>query len=59
MKIQVSIRNVYGMERIYPVCAKAKAFAAIARQKTLDQWHIGRIKELGYEVEIVQPKQTL
>jgi hypothetical protein len=59
LKIQVIIKCVYGNDRIYPVCSKAKAFASIARQKTLDDAHINRIKELGYIVEVVQDIKTL
>jgi hypothetical protein len=31
----VEKKNVYGVERVYPVCTKAKIFAAISGNKTL------------------------
>jgi hypothetical protein len=33
MKIQVTIKNVYGNELIYPMCKIGKAFADIAKLK--------------------------
>ncbi len=59
MKIQVTIKNVYGKETIYPACDTAKTFAAIARQTTLTMREIMFIKNLGYSVEVVQPVVTL
>ena len=57
LTIKVKIKTVYGEERIYPVCDKAKAFASIAGTKTLTQQTINQVKALGYEIEIEQ--QTL
>jgi hypothetical protein len=50
MQITVTIRDVYGKTLIYPVCDNAKAFAAIAGQKTLSQATLWQIKSLGYSV---------
>jgi hypothetical protein len=33
MEMIVEIRNVYGVEQVYPVCNKAKLFASIAGTK--------------------------
>lgn len=54
MKIQVKVKNVYGNEMIYPVCASAQAFAELARQKTLTHRELMVIKRLGYTIEVVQ-----
>lgn len=54
MAIQVTIKNVYGNETIYPSCEKAKAFAALAGQKTLTMREITLIKSLGYAVNVIQ-----
>ncbi len=56
MKIKVKIKNVYGVDRIYPVCDKAKAFAGFSGNKTLSLTDIKRIKMLGYEIETEQVK---
>lgn len=56
MKIKVKIKNVYGVDRIYPVCEKAQTFAAFAGNKTLLPADIERIKSLGFEVEVEQAK---
>lgn len=52
--LRVTVRNVYGENKIYPVCAKAKALAAIAGTKTLtnDTMTIAST-ELGYEFCVV------
>jgi len=50
MKLIVDKKNVYGVERIYPVCKKAKIFASISGNKTLLPEVIELIKELGYNL---------
>ena len=50
MKLVVSKKNVYGIERVYPVCSKAKLFAAISGNKTLLPEVIEQIKKLGYNL---------
>lgn len=51
--IKVTLRNVYGEEKIYPACTQAEAFAEIANQKTLTYSQIEIIKRMGFTVEIV------
>jgi hypothetical protein len=41
---------VYGKNTFYPLCEKAKLFAAIAGTKTLTAEVLGGIKELGYKL---------
>ncbi len=50
--ITVKIKNVYGNERIYPVCDNAKTFALLTSKKTLDRYDIDKIKSLGYIVKV-------
>ncbi len=50
MNLVVSKKNVYGVERIYPVCNKAKLFANISGNKTLLPEVIEQIKKLGYNL---------
>jgi predicted type IV restriction endonuclease len=57
MTITVQIKNVYGNTTVYPVCEKAKIFAAMAGTKTLTLQAVAQIKLLGYAIT-VQP-QTL
>lgn len=59
MCIQVTIKQVYGNDAIYPACDKSKAFAALLNQKTLTARDIEMIKRIGFTVEVVQPKITL
>jgi len=53
--ILVSIKEVYGMRNVYPVCETAKLFAQIAETKTLTPRTLEHIKTLGYAVQ-VQPQ---
>ena len=46
----VEKKNVYGVERVYPVCKKARLFANISGNKTLLPEVIEMIKELGYNL---------
>ena len=50
-KLIVQIKNIYGVQRVYPVCEKSKSFSRIAGLKTLQQSTIDEIKKLGYKIE--------
>jgi hypothetical protein len=50
--IIVKIKNVYGTQRIYPICDKAKLFAALTGTKTLSKDNINNIKALGYQIDL-------
>ena len=47
----VKKKNVWGSERVYPVCEKAILFSCIAASKTLCPMTIANIKKLGYKFE--------
>ena len=55
MNITVEVKNVYGMDRIYPACGKSRIFTMIANTKTLSNYDIDKIKELGYTVQVKTP----
>ncbi len=50
MQITVKVKNVYGVDRIYPVCEKAKLFLELTGNKTFSGLDIETIKRLGFEV---------
>ncbi len=52
MKLLVEIRNVYGNERIYPLCNKAVIFCQMLGRQTLTRGDIEYIKALGYTIEV-------
>ena len=56
MNLVVSKKNVYGVERVYPVCNKAKLFAAISGNKTLLPEVIELVKKLGYNLTTEREK---
>ena len=55
MTITVQIKTVYGNEAIYPICDKAKQFAALIGTKTLTRRAICQIEMLGYLIEVQAP----
>tara|TARA_R100001443_G_scaffold108702_3_gene119522 strand:- start:8058 stop:8258 length:201 start_codon:yes stop_codon:yes gene_type:complete len=50
--IVITVKTVYGVETVYPVCEDAKLFAAIAGTKTLTLDTLEKAKALGYELII-------
>ena len=57
--IQVRIKNVYGTDKVYPVCEKAMLFAGIAGTATLTDDTIRAIKTLGYIIQVTPVRSTL
>jgi len=49
-QVIVRVREVYGVERIYPVNDNAQRFADLTRKKTLDRADLHDIKALGFNV---------
>lgn len=54
MDIQVTVTSQYGREVIKPHCYKARVFADMLGQTTLTRRNIDYIKQLGYEIRVVQ-----
>ena len=52
LTITIEAREVYGHTKYYPLCDKAKTFAAIANTTTITEHAIKRIKALGYTVQV-------
>jgi hypothetical protein len=51
--IKIQIKNVYGVETVYPVCAHAKFLAAMAGTKTLTPEKLRLISAAGYTIEVI------
>ena len=51
-EITVKIKDVWGQERIYPMCEKGKLFSNIAGSKCLSRFDIEKIKRLGFEIKV-------
>ena len=56
-RIQVTVKNVYGIERIYPYCEQSEIFAILTNSRTLSDNAIKWIKTLGYTFEVVTTKK--
>lgn len=52
MEIIVRIKNVYGEEKVYPVCEKARLFASIAGTRTLTPVTLHEVRKLGYTITV-------
>jgi hypothetical protein len=52
MNITVRIKNVYGEDKVYPVCNAAKTFAELAGTTTLTARAVSLIKQLGYTINV-------
>jgi hypothetical protein len=50
MQITVTIREIYGVKTVYPVCITAKVFASIAGTKTLTLATLKKIEALDYSI---------
>ncbi|CAB4159296.1 hypothetical protein UFOVP713_72 [uncultured Caudovirales phage] len=59
MEIIISRKDVYGETKYYPVCEKAKLFAAIAGTKTLTRPVLNKIKDLGYTVAFAPVEEVI
>jgi hypothetical protein len=49
-EITVQTRDVYGTEKVYPICDSAMQFASIAGTTTLTERVLKRIEALGYTI---------
>jgi hypothetical protein len=58
MKITIERRDQYGAPVYHPIDDAAKAFARIAKTKTLTPDALAMIRALGYEIEVKHPAAT-
>lgn len=49
-KITIQVKDVYGVQTVYPMCDDAKRFAEIAGTKTLTHRTLCQIESLGFEI---------
>lgn len=54
-KIIVEVKNVYGVEKVYPRCETGQLFAALARTETLTPQALALISRLGYTMQVLTP----
>ena len=55
MQLQVTIKNVYGEDKVYPACDQSRLLAQLAQTKTLTPPSLSIIKALGYSLEVITP----
>lgn len=53
MEIEVSVKNVYGVDKIYPEDDTARIFCSIAGSKTLTRNTLKGIKDLGHTLRVI------
>ena len=54
--IKVEVKQVYGMERIYPICNTSKLLNNLMPTKTFTIQDLVNIKKLGYQIESIGSK---
>ena len=59
MHALVTIKTIYGQDRVYPANDVAYALAALLGAKTFTREQIAKAKELGYTFEIKAPEVTI
>jgi hypothetical protein len=59
MHALVTIKTIYGQDRVYPENSTAMALAALLGSKTFTREQIAKAKELGYTFEIKAPVVTI
>ena len=59
MELQVTIKNHYGKDFIYPHCKQSEVFAILTGKKTLTENDIHWIKTLGYTFKIIEILEKL
>lgn len=52
MKLIVKIKNVYGVDLVYPACDDSMVFCNLLGRKTLTESDMRHIKTLGYSFEV-------
>ena len=50
--ITIEKKNVYGVERFYPICENAKRFAMLTNSKTFNRDILAIIKSIGINIEL-------
>lgn len=55
--LKVTVKNVFGIERIYPYCERSEVFAILTNSRTLSENAVKWIKTLGYNFEVVNTKK--
>jgi hypothetical protein len=53
--IIIQVRNVWGVQTVYPICAQAQLFAKLAGTTTLTRHALQTIEALGYTITM-QPE---
>ncbi len=58
-QITVTIKQVFGVDKIYPMDEESRFFARLAGTTTLTESAINTIKEYGYTVKVKQEEKKL
>ena len=59
MELMVQIKNVYGTEKIYPVCTQAKNLADLLGTVTITREAIHKAKKLGFTFTVKTKQQSI
>ena len=51
--INVCYRNVFGKDRVFPVCELALKISELIGTKTFNEWQLKKIQSLGFKITFV------
>ena len=59
MKLTVYTKDVYGIEKVYPICKHAKLLCEIAKTKTMTSDTLSIARQMGYEIQVIPRSEVL
>lgn len=57
--LHVTIRTVYGNDRVYPICERAKLLAELSGKTTFTEPAIATLKKLGFTFVLTSARRVL
>lgn len=59
MDIEVTVKNVYGENKVYPACDTSRKLADLIGTKTFTDRAIQQLRDLGYNIRLLSFPITL
>lgn len=55
--LQVTVKQIYGNELVYPACEQSKLLCKLTNTKTFTEQSISIIKQLGFSFQVITTKE--
>ena len=59
MKLKLTQKTSYGVERFYPECDISRSMASLMGQSTFTRDQLKVMKKMGFELENVTPRELI